>query len=71
MLVVLLRGVNLGLWSHLGCSGQNTIICSREGLLYGIRAKKYQNMYSICFKYGLFLGPKEPGPCPNWSPLGV
>ena len=33
MLVVLLRGVNFGLWSHLGCSGQNSIICSHEGLL--------------------------------------
>ena len=33
MLVVSLRGVNFGFWSHLGCSGQNAIICSREGLL--------------------------------------
>ena len=33
MLVVSLRGVNLGFWSHLGCSGQNAIILSREGLL--------------------------------------
>ena len=22
-----------GVWSHLGCPGQNPIICSREGLL--------------------------------------
>ena len=27
MLVVSLRGVNFGFWSHLGCSGQNAIIC--------------------------------------------
>ena len=33
MLVVSLRGVNFGFWSHLGCSGQTAIICSREGLL--------------------------------------
>ena len=33
MLVVSLRGVNFGFWSHLGCSGQNTIIFSREGLV--------------------------------------
>ena len=33
MLVVSLRGVTFGFWSHLGCSGQNAIICSREGLL--------------------------------------
>ena len=33
MLVVSLRGINFGFWSHLGCSGQNAIICSREGLV--------------------------------------
>ena len=32
MLVVSLRGVNFRFWSHLGCSGQNTIIFGREGL---------------------------------------
>ena len=33
MLVVSLRGVNFGSWSHLGCFGQNAIILSREGLV--------------------------------------
>ena len=33
MLVVSLRGVNFGFWSHLGRSGQSAIIRSREGLL--------------------------------------
>ena len=33
MLVVSLRGVNFGFWSHLGCSGQNVIIFSCEGLV--------------------------------------
>ena len=33
MLVVSLRGVNFGFWSHLGCSGQNAIIFSSEGLV--------------------------------------
>ena len=33
MLVVLLRAVNFGFWSHLGWSGQNAIIFSREGLV--------------------------------------
>ena len=33
MLVVSLRGVNFGFWSHLGYSGQNAIIFSREGLV--------------------------------------
>ena len=33
MLVVSLRGVTFGFWSHLGCSGQKAIIFSREGLV--------------------------------------
>ena len=33
MLVVSLKGVNFGFWSHLGCSEQNAIIFSREGLV--------------------------------------
>ena len=33
MLFVSLRGINFGFWSHLGCSGQNAIIFSREGLV--------------------------------------
>ena len=32
MLVVSVRGVNLGFWSHLGCSGQNAIIFSGKSL---------------------------------------
>ena len=33
MLVVSLRGVHFGFWSHLGFSGKNVIIFSREGLV--------------------------------------
>ena len=33
MLVVSLRGVSFGFWSRLGCSGQNVIIFSRQGLV--------------------------------------
>ena len=33
MLIVSLRGVNFGFWFHLGCSGQNAIIFSCEGLV--------------------------------------
>ena len=33
MLVVSVKGVNFGFWSHLGCSGQNAIIFSRHGLV--------------------------------------
>ena len=35
MLVVSLRGVNFGFWFRLGCSGQNVIIFSRQGLVKG------------------------------------
>ena len=33
VLVVLLRGVNLGFWYHLGYSEQNAIVFSRQGLV--------------------------------------
>ena len=35
MLVIWLRGENFGFWSHLGCSGQDAIIFSCEGLIEG------------------------------------
>ena len=44
MLVVSLRGVKFGFWSHLGCFGQNVIIFSREGLVYGCMQKNI-NIY--------------------------
>ena len=37
MLVVSLRGVNFGFWSHLGCSGQSANILCRQGLVSGFR----------------------------------
>ena len=33
MLVVSLRGVTFGFWSHLWCSGQSAIIFSRKDLV--------------------------------------
>ena len=42
-LVISLKGVNFGFWSHLGCSGRNAIIFSREGLVLGLLAKRYRN----------------------------
>ena len=86
MLVVSLRGVNFAFWSHLGCSGQNAIIFSREG-----HAKKYINIFdmyifnsfyllhsynpsfliSLCFSMVSFRGQKKLGPRPDRSPLGV
>ena len=48
MLVVSLRGVNFGFWSHLGCSGQNAIIFSRKGLFKGCSRRKIKN-YTFAF----------------------
>ena len=50
MLVVSLRGVNFAFWSHLGCSGQNDIIFSREG-----HAKKYKNIFDMYIFNSLYL----------------
>ena len=40
MFAVSLRGVKFRFWSCLGCSGQNTILFSRKGLLE-LHSKKY------------------------------
>ena len=55
MLVVSLRGINFGFWSHLGCSGQNAIIFSREGLVQGCTRKTY----IVCVLSSSFLGVKK------------
>ena len=47
-----LRGANFGFWSHLGCSGQNSIIFSREGLVEGCTRKNIK-------KY-IFLQTSQP-----------
>ena len=71
-LVVSLRGVNFGFWSHLGCSGQNAIIFIRKG-----HAKKYKNIYLICifsfhFIYSIPIIQVFSFVCVlTWSILGV
>ena len=52
ILVVSLRGVNFGFWSHLGCSGQNVIIFSRQGLVKGCteeitKRKNFDSLYLL------------------------
>ena len=55
MLVVSLRGVNFGFWSHLGYSGQNATICSREGLFKGCARRNIkEDIYYVYFKFFLF-----------------
>ena len=63
MLVVSRRGVNFGFWSHLGCSGQNTIIFSREGLVYSCTPKNIKIYILSVFQHGLFYGSKK-----AWAP---
>ena len=55
MLVVSLRGTNLGCWSHLACAGQNAIIFSREGLVKGCTRK----IYIVCVLLWSLLGVKK------------
>ena len=45
ILVVLLRGVNFGFWSHLGCSVQNVIIFSFKEVLYGCPQRNTKKLY--------------------------
>ena len=57
MLVVSLRDVNFGFWSHLVCSGQNVIIFSHQ-LRFRLRlhAKKLQKrkntLLGVCIMFG-------------------
>ena len=57
--VVSLRGINFGCWSHLACAGQNAIIFSHEGLVYGCTRK----MYIVCVVSWSLLGVKK-----AWAP---
>ena len=60
MLVVSLRGVNFGFWSHLGCSGQNAIIFSREGLVQGCTRKNIKiYIFIVCVLTWSLLGVKK------------
>ena len=45
LLVASRRGVNFRFWSHLGCSGQNTIIFSRKGLFQGYTQRNIKKLY--------------------------
>ena len=40
MLVISLRGVIFGFWSHLGCSGQSAIIFCHKYNTLGLHVKK-------------------------------
>ena len=59
--VVSLRGVNVGFWSHLGCSGQDVIVFSRKDLFQGC-TRRYifcQFVLFTQFMYSIASVPKE------------
>ena len=77
LLVVSLRGVNLGFWSHLGCFGQNvyiyTFIFQHEVKvsLPSLKVAVFFLFFCVMDNMVSFRGQKMPGPRPDWSPLRV
>ena len=50
------RGVNFGLWCHLGCSRQNAIIFCRKGLFQGCKPRNIKKIiFSIRFIYSIYV----------------
>ena len=76
MLVVSLRGVNFGFWSHLGCSGQKNIeiylfVMYIFNSFYLLHSYNPSFLICLCFNMVSFRGKKKLGPHPDRSPLGV
>ena len=71
MLVVSLRGENFGFWSRLGCSGQNVIIFSRQGLVKGCTRRNNKTERILILYVYSFRGLHKLRPPPDWSLLGV
>ena len=68
-MLVSLRGVNFGFWSLLGCSWQNAIIFSCEGLDQGCTLRNIKKIFILMVS---FRGKKKSlGQCPDRSPLWV
>ena len=55
MLVVSLRGVKFRFWSHLGCSGQNTIIFSLKVFRVALEEILQNYIFSIRFICSMFV----------------
>ena len=69
MLVVLLRGVKYGFWSHLWYSGLNAIIFIREGLVLFCTGKNIKLYICLSFKM-VYFRDKKNWSRPDWSRLG-
>ena len=78
MLVISLRGVNFGFWSHEGWSGHSTNILSCQEMQNYTKRNRSQFFFKICFFFVFvcfyavsFRGQNLVKPRPDWSPLGV
>ena len=71
MFIVSLRGVNFRFCSRLGCSGQNVIIFSCQGLVKGCTRRNTVLFICLCYKLVSFRGLHKLWPHPDWSLLGV
>ena len=71
MLVFSLRGVNFGFLSRSGCSGQNVIIFSRQGLVKGCTRRNNNTGRILFYKLVSFRGLQKLRLRPDWSFLGV
>ena len=67
MLVVSLRGINQGFWSHLGCSRRNTTRFSCEKNLLACTRRRLV-IDPILFYAVSFRGQRKLGPRPDWCP---
>ena len=75
MLVVSLRGLNFGFWSHLGCSGKNAIIFDLA-VKVSFRVAREKSLYFlfVCvlkWSPSLLVVEKKLGPRRDWPTLGV
>ena len=81
LLVVSLRGVNFGFWSHLGFRAKcryfkpprSRLGFSKETQNYAKRNKSQVFFFLLFFSFlsGLFYGSKFAYATPRWPPLGV
>ena len=69
-LVVSLRGVNFGFWSRLGCSGQNIIIFSCQGLVKSCTRRNNKTERILILYIYPFRGLHKLQPRTDWSLLG-